>query len=512
MKLTPEQQAVVNGTHEGHDLKVTAVAGSGKSTTVFQAARAIRSRRQGHRGPGKGIYLVYNKAAQLDAKKKAPRNLECSTISALAYASMGREVRHLIDNNKYVSGAATAQLLGLSGGMSFSGTRVMKKTLGSLASATIDQFCYTSADNIMPKHVPPHPTLSAEENKALAEKVAPLARKIWKDLLKNPDTKHKYNLEIMLKMWAMRRPRLDFDTIMIDEAQDSNDLVLSLLMRQEAQKIAVGDSSQSLYEWRGAKDILDVWPGKELTLSQSWRFGEAIAEEANLWLPHAGGRVKVIGNPAINSRVVTGEVAPYDAILCRSNAMCMQIVMDLLDNGLTPAIAGGTKQLKNFVGAAIDLKTKGETDHPDLYIFSDWEELVMYADDTEGELKTLVKLVNRYGPNRLMRALCLCADEGSPEADTVVSTGHKSKGREWDTVRIATDFENPLEKDDVTGEEAGGDFEELETERPVPTGSLLDRPDAMLGYVAVTRAAKVLDNEGVAWIRDIPLPGAETAA
>lgn len=507
MKLTDEQQAVVEGTRDGHDLKVTAVAGSGKSTTVFQAARAIRSR-SGKRGPGTGIYLVYNKAAQLDALKKAPKSLEVRTISSMAYAALGREVKHLIENNKYVSGSSTAQLLGLTGGMSFSGTRVLKKTLGSLASETVDRFCYTSADNIMPKHVPPHPTLSPEENKALAEKVAPLARRIWKDLTKNPNTKHRYTLEIMLKMWAMRRPVLGYDTIMIDEAQDSNRLVLDLIMRQDAQKIAVGDSSQSLYEWRGATDILDIWPGKELTLSQSWRFGEAIAEEANLWLPHAAGRVKVVGNPGINSRVVTGEVAPYDAILCRSNAMCIQVVMDLLENGLVPAIAGGTKQLKRFVGAAIDLKEKGETDHPDLYIFSDWEELVMFASDAQGgELNTLVKLVNRYGPKRLMWALCQCAEEGSAEVDTVVSTAHKSKGREWDTVRIAPDFENPLEAEVATGDESAEDFEDLETARPELSGPVLSRADAMLGYVAVTRAAKVLDNEGVSWIRDIPLPG-----
>jgi superfamily I DNA/RNA helicase len=55
------------------------------------------------------------------------------------------------------------------------------------------------------------------------------------------------------------------------------------------------------------------------------------------------------------------------------------------------------------------------------------------------------------------------------EADVIVSTAHKSKGREWSTVRLAGDFAEPLERG------AGADGE------------------LRLLYVAATRARDVLD-------------------
>jgi superfamily I DNA/RNA helicase len=63
----------------------------------------------------------------------------------------------------------------------------------------------------------------------------------------------------------------------------------------------------------------------------------------------------------------------------------------------------------------------------------------------------------------------------------VVSTAHKAKGREWPTVRIACDFPEPRRSHN--GQPA-----------QVP------RADAMLAYVAVTRARQVLDPEGLAWV------------
>lgn len=59
---------------------------------------------------------------------------------------------------------------------------------------------------------------------------------------------------------------------------------------------------------------------------------------------------------------------------------------------------------------------------------------------------------------------------------TTVSTAHRAKGREWASVVIADDFAEPVDRKDTP------------------------RVDAMLGYVAVTRADIQLDRGGLAWI------------
>jgi hypothetical protein len=87
----------------------------------------------------------------------------------------------------------------------------------------------------------------------------------------------------------------------------------------------------------------------------------------------------------------------------------------------------------------------------------------------------MVQLIDRHGPELVIATMDRLVPEQS--ADLVVSTAHKAKGREWPTVRIAADFREPK------GEPAS-----------------LARPEAMLAYVAVTRARQTLDNDGLAWL------------
>jgi hypothetical protein len=116
--------------------------------------------------------------------------------------------------------------------------------------------------------------------------------------------------------------------------------------------------------------------------------------------------------------------------------------------------------------------------------FTHWSEVQEYVGAGEGaDLKVLVNLIDRYGANELAGIVDRLTDERY--AQVVVSTAHKAKGREWHKVQIATDFPVPKPSDDK---------EEKQVRVP--------RDDAMLAYVAVTRAQLVLDREGLAWVDD----------
>lgn len=73
---------------------------------------------------------------------------------------------------------------------------------------------------------------------------------------------------------------------------------------------------------------------------------------------------------------------------------------------------------------------------------------------------------------------------GTPKPDVVISTAHKSKGLEWERVRIGDDFRGPKENE-KTGEVEMPDADELR-----------------LAYVAVTRAEKELDPGSLGWVVD----------
>ncbi|MCU4183855.1 UvrD-helicase domain-containing protein [Acidiferrimicrobium sp. IK] len=269
----------------------------------------------------------------------------------------------------------------------------------------------------------------------------------------------------------------------VDEAQDADPCIAGVVESQHhAQLIAVGDSAQAIYGWRGAGDFLArVDAHHRLRLTQSWRFGAAVAEEANTWLGVVGTELRVVGNPNLDSTL--GPLDQPDSVLCRSNGGTIQQLLDAHDKGVRVHLVGDGKEMLALAQAAERMQDGRAAAHPELVAFNTWQEVVDYAENDPGgsDLAVAVQMIERYGPSEVIRAI-----NGTVPADRAelrVSTAHKSKGLEWDRVRIGSDFREPLDK--VTGQ-------------PLP----IPREDAMLAYVAVPRAKLVLDTGGLGWIHD----------
>ncbi|MBD3004867.1 UvrD-helicase domain-containing protein [Streptomyces sp. 5-10] len=512
-KPTDEQCAIIDGSIKGEDLIVQAGAGAGKSSTVRGACTAMEGK--------KILYLVFNKAAQLEAQKSFPGNTDCRTVHSLAHRAVGRHYGNRPFKKVLVK--KDVELLGQSDTKFHIGDPVVPDgnkfvvsgyTLVSLARRTLDRFCGSADNEIQAHHVPLYRdwnrwfilraimsvgedaffTMTPEDKKRLkdgywkefsrhqkdvATSVLPIAKQLWKRTT-NHDSEHYFTPDMYLKLWAMKEPTLPVDAVFVDEAQDSTQLVRSLVTRQSTQKVAVGDSFQQMYKWRGAEDILKDWPGRELRLTQSFRFGQAVADQANRWIELAGGDLTLRGNPAIKSRAGVDMDGSPTAILCRSNAMCIAHAMKALDAGRTVGVAGGVKQLTSLVWGALKLVDGKKSDHPDLSDFTSWEELVSYSKTPDGqEYKILVRLIDEYG-NGLVDILKKVSDEN--RAEVVVSTMHKAKGLEWKHVLISA----PYELED--GQEVPAPTEKISTE------------ECMINYVAVTRAQETLDYFGVSWI------------
>ncbi|MFJ9567928.1 UvrD-helicase domain-containing protein [Streptomyces fuscichromogenes] len=132
-----------------------------------------------------------------------------------------------------------------------------------------------------------------------------------------------------LDIWALTRPRIGTDFLLVDEAQDTNPVVEQIFLSQRghAQLVMVGDSAQAIYHWRGAKDFMTGFDGTHLTLSMSFRFGPDLAHEANRWLHLADTPIRLTGTPALRTEL--GPVTQPDAVVCRTNVGAMAQVMTL---------------------------------------------------------------------------------------------------------------------------------------------------------------------------------------
>lgn len=301
-----------------------------------------------------------------------------------------------------------------------------------------------------------------------------------------------------LKLWALTNPEIAADYILLDEAQDTNPVVLEVLRKQSAQIIYVGDKYQQIYEWRGAVNAMEAINTKLTSrLTQSFRFGPEIADFASKVLRVLGEKVPLQGNIKIESKV--GPTNPQ-TILGRTNASAMTALIEALDSDKKVHLVGDHSDMLTMLKGVTELKDGKSCEVPEFFGFTNWNEVVEFAKGGEGEhLLTFVNLVEAKGERQLMRAILRTSNE--EDADIVISTAHKSKGREWGRVRLLDDFLRGRPRDKVPAK-SGAD-----------TG--LDHSELRLFYVAMTRAKEEIEiappvlemlNAKLASIRHKPAP------
>ncbi|MFB4276066.1 UvrD-helicase domain-containing protein [Nonomuraea sp. MTCD27] len=455
---TGEQAAILDAAATGQPLVIEAGAGTGKTSTLKMVAAAQPRRR--------ALYLAYNKAIATDAAATFPANVQCSTAHSLAFRQVGHQFKDRL-NGPRLPAREVARFLQIPAVLDLGAHALTSVKVARIVMDAVRRFCYSDRDEPSAWHIPDVPGLEGDGMVQLREQAYPFILWAWGDL-QQPGGRLKFEHDHYLKMWALTNPTLPADVVFLDEAQDANPVISRIVEAQGAQKILVGDQSQAIYGWRGAVDAMQDFTGTRLSLTQSFRFGQRIADEANQWLQLLDAPLRLTGNPAKDSRL---DMVPHPgAVLCRTNAGAIGQAMAAIGAGLRPALVGGGNDIRNLARACQDLRNGKGTEHPELMAFRSWDEVREYAEHDAGgaDLKTLVKLVDGHGPEAILRVVDQLVDESN--ADVVISTAHRAKGREWDTVRLAADWGEPYGPD-----------------------GKLDRGEAMLTYVAVTRAKDVLD-------------------
>lgn len=498
IRPTEEQAEAIRAAARGETFVLDAPAGSGKSSTAVGMASVI---------DGKVMYIVFNTEAKRDAEKRFAHlpHVEVRTTASLGYRAYMRTHAKRMDFEKSprVPGKRVAEMENMKDFLTLGPNVTLPPVvLANIATSTLLSFSYSADPVITERHVRksdlPH-GLDDDQIKTVREYIVPIARRIW-EKTQHPDSEHWFPQQYAFKLYAMTQPDLHADAVILDEAQDSNPATEFLVKSQNnAQQIIIGDPAQQLYAWRGAVDIMNNFGGKRYQLTQSFRFGVDIAEEAAKWLAHTGTNITIRGRKTLDSRVSDSGLMRPHAVLCRTNLGCMSTSIEYLKRGRRVGIVGGTKELKSLAFAASKLMKGEKVTYPDkLATFESWQELVDYSEEPSGgDLKPLVSMIRTYGPGGIIDAcndsLMVDAKRGKP--DVLVSTAHKAKGLEWESVQVSTDFassEPTGQEDPLSGEITPGK---------------IGRNDAMLHYVTVTRAKSHLDRGGLSWIDKYVSPG-----
>lgn len=480
---TQEQEAIIET--QAQCLVVKAGPGTGKTQTLVGYAR--RRNRQ------RGLYVAYNKAIQVEATERFQgTGVKASTGHALAFRGFGAKYRHKLTGTLPLFDIAEA--LDLGDGSGEGRTRAL--ALASWVRDTVLGFCHSADPDFDPRHVPREaarlasltgPGATEEEWRAF---IMALARELW-DRMCDEDNGVPMIHDGYLKLYQLSSPRLDYDYLMEDEAQDENPCLGAILGGQAAPKVLVGDEAQAIYRWRGARDALGEAVrrgGTERLLTGSFRFGERIAGVANGLLAMRGQAGRIVG---LGGADAVGPVDPTRPriLLSRSNAGVFSRTVDaLLAEESWWHVGWDSYRFDQIL--EVYLLWNGEPQavkDPLLRLFDTFEALKDYAEEVQDfEMLSRIKVVERYGRHipALTEAIRnrVGAAESMASARVVLSTAHKAKGLEFGQVVLDGDF---LELCGVANlvKQAGGKPEE---ERREFVERLIE--EVNLIFVAATRA------------------------
>ncbi|WP_294390841.1 UvrD-helicase domain-containing protein [uncultured Sphingomonas sp.] len=427
---TDEQQAILDRPPTG-TVKVLAGAGCGKTSTLVA---------YGNRWPGRGLYLAFNTAIAQEAARKFPPHIEARTAHSFAYRQLGLHARKAELVKRYTTAHLDAfddAIRAVPG--------LGRQQVRSAILATIDRFLIDEGTKIRRDHC-------QVENHAQNLAVRKIAGEITLKLLRFADHDLPITFDTYLKRFEMKHRITGFDYLLLDEAQDLNPVLISIARKAGIPTIVVGDPYQSIYRFRGAVDAMDAFPVEELTLTQSWRFGDAVARIANAILRHSAKppRHRLSGNPAVETVVArySGKVAtlPDTAILARTNARLFESLATI-DRPFH--LVGGIRDLHKQLRSAHALsqgRLQGVTEES-IARFPNWRGLQESAERGDTEMRRVRDIIDKHGaqlPSLLERLTQLHRDR-EEEAQIVVSTAHKAKGREWENVVVLDDFDTPAD-------------------------------------------------------------------
>jgi hypothetical protein len=254
------------------------------------------------------LYAAFNKAIQLEAERKMPSNVMSRTTHSLAYRACAIE---------YKEAGLLSSSVPLWHAAKFLETNIV---VANFALGVLRKFI-ASADYIVSEdHLIPE-IFDYYEG---AKKIPPfvdMAESLWESMKSLKPKSLPMTHDGYLKLYQLSEPKLQFDYILLDEAQDTTPCVWDIMSRQQCRKIVVGDEHQAIYQWRGSIDALKmVREADHFYLTQSFRFGPQLASLASLLLRRFKGETKQLrGMDSIDTKVVIGGRPSNGTLICRGN-------------------------------------------------------------------------------------------------------------------------------------------------------------------------------------------------
>lgn len=463
MKHKPSkyQEAIFDEVENGSgNIVVQAVAGSGKTTTLEELHNRIPK--------GKSIiYVAFNSSIKNELRGRLPRHVEVKTCHAVGLSLFlpNTNNRPEIDADGVKLEKIVHQRLVEQGyeknSIPYKEKKIfLKKLVPLLKAFYVDYTNFGEIQDVM---------LKKDFTEELADDVLILVKNIM------DDCKNDVNLiDFDDMIWSavinnFKGPTYDF--VIVDESQDLNKVQFELikgLCNDKTRVIAVGDSRQSIYAFRGADtdsmdNFINYFKAKELPLSICYRCPKKHIRLAQEMVPEI--ECSPTADEGILEDVKFDELIKKaqtdNLVLSRTNAPLIQVAFALIRSGKKAVIKGRNigkglitlidrykvVNLEDLVNRIYNYKSlqedkialieKGEYDRRkknSLLKTIDSCETILVLADNVSTIQELKNQINSIFTDKVEGVIC--------------SSIHKAKGLEGDVVFIVNyaDMPHPMAK------------------------------------------------------------------
>lgn len=453
-------------------LLIEAVAGSGKTTTIVKAVKLLPRRIR-------AIFVAFNKAIAEELGARLPEHIESSTLHSVglrawkSYAGNvkidAKKVYSIMDQDFICKELMTSEFTGM--------VRYKIKTLvglmknhGMVPGTVRDpgivglQPCEDEDIRALMSHYDIDFNLSKEGltryeyNQMVKEFDAKLFRIVRRILEVNIKSRNMVDFDDMLYfpvIFASQIKYPKYHVVMVDEAQDVSAIqrvILKNILRDGGRLIAVGDSAQAIYGFRGAdsksmSSIAEDFGTRELPLSICYRCPKSVIEVAQQYVPQIEAHEDAPDGEVVDMGTYQrGTMEGFergDYVICRNVAPLVKCAFALIAARKPCAIKG--KDIGSNIKSLI--KSLKPSCIPELrQRLRDWEQKEkqkLLDDDPQANLSRIedradsVRTFIDCSGAATVDAVCQAVDDmfsDKIEGAIMLSTIHKAKGLEADRV------------------------------------------------------------------------------
>ena len=333
--ISKYQQAIFDWITNGKgNAVIQAVAGSGKTTTIVQATNLIPSNQ-------KCVFVAFNKAIADELRDRLPKHIEARTLHSLGFSffkSNGYNTE--LDTNK-VHNLIESELEEMDFDLKKDYYLNLRKLIPLIKNTLID---YTKLEQIEDLKGKYNIDFETDDRYMIA---------IRRIMEKNNANTAIIDFDDMIYLPVVNKfSNGIYDWVLVDESQDLNRTQFELIRKicdKHTRVIAVGDTHQSIYSFRGADtnsmdNFRSEFNAVELPLSICYRCPKSHIVLAKEIVPEIeaaeDAKEGVIDYIDLSVALDKADDNDKDLVLCRTNAPLIKVAFSLIRSGKKAIIRG----------------------------------------------------------------------------------------------------------------------------------------------------------------------------